>query len=95
MAHVPTTKQNPSLPLKTVISLLDDCLRERGVYGHPHVIPCNTAAGQKFTTQGQVSMSRAVATPLSPRLLAQALRRELCNSINLFPEINYSTTLAM
>ena len=41
MAYVPTIKQNSSLRLKTVISLLVDCLRESGVYGHTHVIPCN------------------------------------------------------
>ena len=56
------------------------------------------AAGQKFATQTSVDMLLAMATPLpfSPfRLLAQALRRELYNSINVFPEINYSATLAM
>ena len=53
------------------------------------------AAGQKFATQTSVDMCRRWQALLPFRLLAQALRRELYNSINLFPEINYSATLAM
>ena len=55
----------------------------------------HTAAGQKFATQTSVDMLSAMATPPPHRLLAQALRRELYHSINVFPEINYSATLAM
>ena len=62
---------------------------------HPDAKLRPTAAGQKFATQTSVDMLLAMATPLPLRLLAQALRRELYNSINLFPEINYSATLAM